>query len=348
MRISINSHYLRRERLSGLGRYTHQIIGSLVDQGIQIIPIGVPKHFYSNGIVAYKYVRFFLISAVELLLPPLIRLTGQIQLHISPAFSAPAGFWSKKYIVVVHDLAFIEYRQFYSALENLYFRINLWILSHSCQRIVVPSEYVKRCLCEHFKIKLSRVTVIPPYADLRNESWCGTEQKSLVTDRYFLLLSNAHPRKNISATVEGFIKSRAPSAGYRLRIVGNFEASINYCSPHIDIIQGLSDQELACLMRAADALVLFSLSEGFGFPVVEAAQFGVSALTSEVSSLAELISPERAASPACTVDEIARKIDDFIFDDTIRAQMAEDVNYINKTFNKARFEQLWRDLIHAE
>ncbi len=348
MRISVNAHYLKRERLSGLGRYTHQIVVGLADQDIQIVPIRPPDRLYAQGGKLYQYLRFLAIFSAELLLPPVLRIIGQTMLHISPAFSAPAAFWSSKYIVVVHDLAFVEYQEFYSRLERLYFHLNLWILRHSDQRIVVPSQYVKRSLCDHFGIAANRVSVISPYAELRYESEMGNERRSEDRGRYFLLLSNAHPRKNISATVEGFVKSKAPSAGFRLLIVGNFESSVDYSSPHIVIMRGVSDRELAGLMRNAEALVLFSLSEGFGFPVVEAAQFGVGSLTSEVSSLSELISPKRTPVPACTVDEIARKIDGFILDEAIKSQMADDVNYINLKYNRERFEKLWQELIYAE
>jgi glycosyltransferase involved in cell wall biosynthesis len=163
---------------------------------------------------------------------------------------------------------------------------------------------------------------------------------------YFVLLSNAHPRKNLAATVEGFRLSGAVNAGYELRIIGNFEQSIpGDLSESVKVLAGLSDEEVRQQIRGAVALLLFSLSEGFGYPVVEAAVLGVVSITSEVSSLAELISPDRVPRVAISAADIGGKIRDFLEDGAFREILAADMDYVRSLFGRQRFEAAWVEVI---
>jgi glycosyltransferase involved in cell wall biosynthesis len=65
----------------------------------------------------------------------------------------------------------------------------------------------------------------------------------------------------------------------------------------VEFVEHISDQELAVIYSNALALVLPSLYEGFGLPIVEAMACGCPVITSNVSSL-----PEVAGSAALLVD----------------------------------------------
>lgn len=343
MRVAINGHYLQR-RMSGLARYARQIKSFLDDEGHQVDIILPPRFLYRPGGQLRQMIRFLGLTATEMLAPPVLLALGRNDLHISPAFAAPLGLFSSRYIVVYHDLAFAQFHSLYSRLERLYLHLNLWLLRLGHHRIVVPSEYVKSEFCGYTNISPDRVTVISPY--------CEFEVPAVATKRcdrkYFLLLSNAHPRKNLAATVAGFHASQAVKSGYDLLIVGNFELPVALDSPNIHVLSGISDAELQALLTHAAALVLFSLSEGFGFPIVEAARLGVISLTSETGSLGELIAPDRSASQATTEQEIRDKINLFLTDPGFVTVLEKDRAHVDQKYSRQHFSKNWRNLIDGD
>jgi len=244
--------------------------------------------------------------------------------------------------VVVHDLAFLEYPRHYSRFERLYYALNLFVLRRGRHEIVVPSVYVCAQLELRCGISRERIRVIPPFCAFALQEVAGTPPSR----KYFVLLSNAHPRKNIAATVEGYLRSGADRAGIKLRIVGNFEREIpGDWGNSVEIMPGLSDEDLEQQIRGAAALLLFSLSEGFGYPVLEAATLGTVSITSECGSLAELTAPGRAAWVARTPAEIARKIASFLNEDEYRRSLESDAAHVRKLFGRQRFAADWACLI---
>lgn len=341
MRVALNAHYLRR-KLSGLGRYSRQVAAALESSGVSILEIAVPEVFYSKQGRVWQLLRFITLTAVELIEPCVLLLLGRCTRHVSPAFSVPICLHSRRSIVVVHDLAFVDYADCYTRLERWYFAFNLRLLKWGSHRIVVPSKCVRDRLCSELGFALERVTVISPYSDFER-----TDRAPTSSGKYFLLLSNAHPRKNIEATVAGFEASRAPKQGYELVLVGNAERTIQ-ARTSIKVLGGVSNEQLKVLFEQAEAVLLFSLSEGFGYPVVEAASLGVPALTSETSSLAEFVVGDRPPSPALTSKQIADRIDMYLSDESYRAALRVDIERINRVYSREAFTRRWRELIYAE
>lgn len=342
MRVSINGHYLQR-KMSGLARYAHQIQTALLADGHELVYVQPPSWFYRDGSTPRRILRFAALALYELLLPTWILLLGRTDCHISPAFAAPIGLFSKRYMVVVHDLAFVDYPQMYSRLERLYMQLNLRLLQLGRHRIVVPSEFVRSELVRIYKISPRRIHIISPYSQ-----FTPREPQLRKEGKYFLLLSNAHPRKNLEATIKGFLASKACSGGYRLMVVGNFEGEVHADARQVQVFRGVSDKQLEQLIVDAPALVLFSVSEGFGFPVVEAASLGVVSLTSGVSSLAELSPPGTPRFAATTPEEITATFDRFLTDAEFRVKLEIDRQYVTTTFNRRSFDQHWRELIRGE
>jgi glycosyltransferase involved in cell wall biosynthesis len=124
-----------------------------------------------------------------------------------------------------------------------------------------------------------------------------------VDSQYFLCVSTHEERKNLQTLVqayvdliEGWHEERRPPD---LILVGR-------TTPYTDVlrqllsrsddaarrthfIQGISDSALAALYRGATSVLLASLCEGFGFPLVEAVACGTPALVSDLPVFHELV-----------------------------------------------------------
>jgi glycosyltransferase involved in cell wall biosynthesis len=339
MRVSINAHYLQR-RVSGLSRYSLQVDQFLGDIGWQQVKLRLPDFFYSPGGLLVQWTRFVALTLLEMVLPALLLALRRVDVHVSPAFAVPLPWRSSRMVVVFHDLAFVEFPHLYSRLERLYLHMNLWLLRQGRHRVVTPSEFVRRQFCEHTGIALERVLVISPYCE-----FTPSPQPAPPARPYLLLLSNAHPRKNLEATIEAFASSDAPAQGLDLLIVGNFELPVASRHPQVRVRQGVGDAELRDLLAGARALVLFSLSEGFGYPVVEAAQLGVVSVTSEAGSLAEFVGYSRQPEVATESDQITRRINRFLNDPDYRAALEHSRHYVCARYSRSIFAEQWKNLL---
>ena len=345
MKISINDHYINR-RLSGLSRYANQINIVLDSIGCKKLYISIPNWLYANKSqytsALIRPLRFIVLNLTELLLPTIYLFSRRADIHISPAFASALPWFSNKCIVVFHDLSFLEYPVFYGLLDRTYYKLNLFLLKINSQTIVTPSEDVKNKLCRTIYISRDRVYVIPPFSSLGKYSHNKPRKKG----RTFILLSNGHPRKNIEATIRGFLDSKSIDNGYCLKILGNFE-SLPYFPPSDSILisNSVSDKVLEEELECASALLLFSFSEGFGIPIIEAAFCGTISLTSETSSLRELIDPNREATIALTHADITKKINHYLDSIEYREELERDRQYVISLYSEERFKENWRSLL---
>ena len=165
MVILFNDHYVKR-KICGIGRYAGQINLLFLSLDASIVNNSPPIFFYRKGKLI-KYIRFLAINFFESIYPIVYLLFNKNCIHISPSYAVPYSFYNKKTIVVVHDLAFLEYPESYGILEKFYFKINLFFTKYSECQIVVPSLYVKNRLISLYKIKQNRVIVISPYAEIK-------------------------------------------------------------------------------------------------------------------------------------------------------------------------------------
>ncbi len=251
---------------------------------------------------------------------------------------------------MVHDLAFFDFPDCYGDLEKFYYRVNLWIIRSFRHEVVVPSEFVKADLVSRVGINRERINVISPYSNFDgcSEGFERSGSCSVSNGKYFLSVSNAHPRKNIEDTVAAFINSKLPSSGYSLVLVGSFERDLEEkIAERSDVVirKNVSNQELLGLYSGAEALLLFSFSEGFGYPVVEAAAFGVPSLTSEVTSLAEFLPAGTPPDPALSVQKITNRLNRFLNDEAYRDNAILQAKEIALSYSMVKFNDNWKELI---
>lgn len=339
MRVSINGHYLQR-RVSGLSRYSLQVDQFLRDSGWERTELCLPGFFYRPGGRLVQWCRFLALTLMEMLLPPLLLALRRVDAHVSPAFAAPLPWCSSRMVVVFHDLAFVEFPHLYSRLERAYLKLNLWLLRHGRHRVVTPSEFVRQQFCTHTGIAPARVSVISPYCEFSPGATPASPARP-----YLLLLSNAHPRKNLAATIDAFVGSDAPAQGLELLIVGNFELPVASQHPQVRVRQGVDDAELRELLAGSRALMLFSLSEGFGYPVVEAAHLGVVSITSEAGSLAEFVGEGRTPEVATERAQITRRINRFLNEPDYRAVLEASRRHVCARYGRSIFAAQWKNLL---
>ncbi len=149
-------------------------------------------------------------------------------------------------------------------------------------------------------------------------------------ERYILCVGTLQTRKNHLGLIQAFAQI-ADQAPHTLVIAGRdgsgAEAIRQYLEVHpglrVQLIGYVEDALLPALYSGADALVLPSLWEGFGLPLIEAMACGTPVLTSNVSSLVEIGGDAVLLVDPQNIDDIARQLHKLLTDQALRAKLIE-------------------------
>jgi len=112
---------------------------------------------------------------------------------------------------------------------------------------------------------------------------------------YLLHVGSCTPRKNVELLLQVFAETRERLSDLELVQIGGpwTDAQRAYIeqrqlAPHIEQRRGISRDELASLYAGATAVLVPSLAEGFGIPVVEALACGTPVIASDIPVLREV------------------------------------------------------------
>jgi glycosyltransferase involved in cell wall biosynthesis len=212
-----------------------------------------------------------------------------------------------KRFITVHDLIPIIHPEYFAMNEtHILHRVVKSIRPHDF--VVANSETTKNDLCGYAGIDPDRVFVTPLAASQSFYRCTDAEKLRKVRERYhipnapyILSLGTLEPRKNIDQTIRSFCRLVKESGNSDLHLVlvgplgwdytGIFRELKESASvrDRIIITGFVADDDLAAVYSGSMLFVYPSFYEGFGLPPLEAMQCGVPVITSNSSSLPEVV-----------------------------------------------------------
>ncbi len=201
------------------------------------------------------------------------------------------------FTVTLHDLALVRHPELFPRWHRVSGRAGLGRVARAADRVLAVSEFTKREAVELLGLPEQRVTVIGNAV----EPVFSPDGPAAKGD-YVLAVGTLEPRKNLRRVAEA-----AARAGVELRVVGapgwgGIETA--------GWVGEVSDDALAALYRGARALVLPSLYEGFGIPVLEAMACGTPVVTSAGGATEEVAGGAAVLVDPLDVDAIATGIEE--------------------------------------
>jgi glycosyltransferase involved in cell wall biosynthesis len=209
-------------------------------------------------------------------------------------------------VTIVHDLLPLIYPPEYPR-QQYYFRFLVRRILQESRIVVADSDNTRRDIIQNYGLPAEKVRVIHPGYDSSVYFRNGFDPSAAPhAEPYFLYVGNLLPHKNLLRLLDALaiLRRRQPC---RLIIRGEGRpAYVRALRERVETL-GLSDvvtflgytteASLRDLYSRAVCLVLPSLGEGFGLPVLEAMACGTPVVTSNASSL-----PEVAGDAALLVD----------------------------------------------
>lgn len=134
-----------------------------------------------------------------------------------------------------------------------------------------------------------------------SEKFKKIQSKYKIPEKYFLCVGTLEPRKNVDHIIRSFltmIKENnvndlslvlVGSAGWDYNKIFQEYENAEELKDKIIITGRVADEELASLYSNAHSFYYMSLYEGFGLPPLEAMQCGLATVTSNTSSLPEVV-----------------------------------------------------------
>jgi glycosyltransferase involved in cell wall biosynthesis len=223
-------------------------------------------------------------------------------------------------------------------------------------RILTVSNHTKyRILSEFPRIRTADISVVysleeeHPVPEL-DAPGIATELRRLGLEpqRYFLLIGCNRPVKNAMRVIAALDHFRVEGAeAFRFACLGFTEAQqrrIRSKYPKaaklLVFLPYVSQESLSLLYKEAFSFVYPSLSEGFGYPPLEAMRFGVPVLASGVASIPEVCGDVALYFNPYDLAEIATRLATIIAEKGLRERLSAQGPARYQAFRSLREEQL--------
>jgi glycosyltransferase involved in cell wall biosynthesis len=267
-------------------------------------------------------------------------------------------------VVTIHDCIHLRFPQYLpSRIGYAYARAAMWTAIHRAARIITVSEASKRDILRYFQIPESRIDVI--YNAIDDRFWVppDPDQMERVRERYqlnapfILYAGNIKPHKNLERLIEAFHLLRHDEAlkDVQLLIIGDEISKYamlrravhrHKLHKHVRFFGFVSNETLAALYRLAAVFVFPSLYEGFGLPPLEAMASGTPVITSNVSSLPEVVGDAALMIDPYEPSAIADAMRRVLADPDLRASLRAKGLARAREFSWERSIKRVRDIYH--
>ncbi|MEA3272378.1 MAG: glycosyltransferase family 1 protein [Patescibacteria group bacterium] len=319
-KIGIDTRCLLEKNKSGVGEYTQNLINALlrIDKEnkyfffseVRICGLHFPNKLLNASLKFFKYPK------IDKLL------TNALDVFITPNLNFISLSKKCKKIIIVHDISFEIYPEFYSLKSRLWHKfVNLKKLCQEADVIIAVSKNTARDLNDIYNIPRDKIKVIYPGVETRQ---CLVSTKK---ENFILYLGNIEPRKNIEGLIQAFESLHHGSTDLQLVIAGSLgfkSKKIRQLAEkhkNIKFLGYVSPEERIALYKSAKLFVFPSFYEGFGFPPLEAMAQGTPIISSISSSLVEVIGNAGILVDSYNINELAWAMNEMLTNQKLREEM---------------------------
>ena len=241
--------------------------------------------------------------------PPIEALIGRTDVFHGTNFTSPPTRAARE-VVTIHDLTYEVYVETVSAASLRYRTLVRRALARGAQ-VLTPTAAVAEAVLEHYHLDDDRVRVTPLGVDAAwfaasapTPAWLSEHG---LPGEYFVFVGALDPRKNLPRLLAAHERLRASGSDVPdLVLAGPAGRQPQLeAQPGVHVTGWLRDDELHAVVAGSRALVLPSIDEGFGLPVLEALATGRPVVVSDIPVLREVAGEHAITAPPHDVEALA-------------------------------------------
>jgi glycosyltransferase involved in cell wall biosynthesis len=354
---------------AGVGHYTYFLVKNLIsinqeDQIILFFNSLIPKEAAENFVGSHSNVeikffpfhkyRHYLPIVYSHILVSSFLAEQKLDLYHNPANIIPLRYKGKS-IITIHDLAIYKNAGWFpSKLSSRLFSTKLLIPSsiEKAAKIIAVSENTKNDLREIFKIPENKIEVIYEGVELVSEDKIKDsnylKNKFKISGNYILYLGTIEPRKNIAGLLRAYKELRirnpelnnlqlviAGSKGWKYGKVFELIEDVNkqFGKEVIKYMGYVSAEDKLALMTNALCFVYPTFYEGFGLPVLEAMAQGTPVISSDISSIPEIVGNAGILINPYKISELSEALKKILTDKSLGEKLSVAGRERAKEFN---------------
>ena len=275
-----------------------------------------------------------------------------VDLFHAPHYVVPP-LTTARFVVTIHDCIHLRFPQYLPNRAAIHYaRAMMTLAARRSRRVLTVSQASKDDILHYLRIPAEKVEVIYNALDPRLEGEptaddvAHVRERFLLTAPFVLYTGNIKPHKNLDRLIEAFAILRRDGFDFvKLLIIGdevskypNLRRLVHrfQLHQHVRFLGFVPDATLAVLYRLAAVFVFPSLFEGFGLPPLEAMAAGTPVVTSNVSSLPEVVGDAALLIDPMDASAIARAMARVLGDPRLREELVRRGRERVKTFSWER------------
>ena len=234
-----------------------------------------------------------------------------------------------KKFVTIHDLIFYRYPEFYQPIDVFTYKQKVKSACLRADKIIAISEQTASDITTFLKIPAEKISVVYQgcHDQFRNistiEERNSVKIKYGLPEKYLLNVSTVEKRKNTLSLVKAMAKiprtQRIPLliVGRHTKYFSEVNAFVQSAGLTDDVlfIDKVEFSELPAIYQMASAFIYPSLFEGFGIPLIEAAESGIPIITSTGSCFKEAAGKDALFIDPLNFNELASAIIEILHTD---------------------------------
>lgn len=238
-------------------------------------------------------------------------------------------------MVTIHDILFETHPQYFAPLFRFRSTVLMRLSARRASHIFTVSEFSKQAMLSRYHIAPEKILVIHNGVD-ETKFYAGDAGRDIVEGRrlfsrgYILSVGRLEPRKNHVSLLRAY--ARLQDATLPLVIIGQLHFGFNEVfqviqelglESRVRILSDVKDEELPAFYRHAKLFVYPTWAEGFGMPPLEAMASGVPVISSDSTSIPEVVGDAAVLVSPGDIDALAEAIDHLLSDQKYYADMQQ-------------------------
>jgi glycosyltransferase involved in cell wall biosynthesis len=336
MKIGIDAREFVAGRITGIGRFLWHFLQQATTSKNQHeyvlfcnqkthIPHDLPR---LKKVIITENIR----QVWDQILLPLNIAREKIDVFLTPYFKAPL-FLSSKMVLIINDLIPLFFPEEHRLFKRLYFRFMSAATARRATRIMTISEHSRGDIARFLRLPADKIMVIHLGVEERfKSSYIKKEEirrKYSLPQKFILYVGNLSPHKNVRGLIKSYaslpvsLRDNYPLVLGALRSDKYF-SEINKVIREMELIQNvfftdyIEHKDLPSVYRISSVFAFPSFYEGFGLPPLEAMACGCPVVSSNTSSMPEVLGDAALFFNPYHIEEMSQAIRLMLEDENLR------------------------------